>query len=49
VRRLPAATPPVEGAVPTRFLSDADLALLSGYPTEIDDGDLVTLFRLEEA
>jgi hypothetical protein len=39
----------VEEAMPTRFLSDADLAGLSGYPTEIDDDDLVTFFRLEEA
>lgn len=33
--------------MPTRFLSDAELARLSGYPTEIADDDLVTFFRLE--
>jgi hypothetical protein len=33
--------------MPTRFLSDAELARLSGFPTEIDDDDLVTFFRLE--
>lgn len=33
--------------MPTRFFSDAELARLTGYPTEIADDDLVTFFRLE--
>ncbi len=35
--------------MPTRFLSDAELAQLSGFPTEIAAEDLVTYFRLEES
>ena len=33
--------------MPTRFLSDAELARLSGFPEHIASEDLVTYFRLE--
>jgi hypothetical protein len=32
--------------MPVRFLSDAELARLSGWPGEIADDDLVTFFTL---
>ncbi len=35
--------------MPTRFLSDAELAQLSGFPSDIAAEDLVTYFRLEES
>lgn len=35
--------------MPTRFLSDAELAQLSGFPAEIADEDLVTYFTLVDA
>ncbi|MDQ4130780.1 MAG: DUF4158 domain-containing protein, partial [Actinomycetota bacterium] len=34
--------------MPTRYLSDAELARLAGYPETIADEDLVTFFRLED-
>ncbi|MCA1675955.1 MAG: DUF4158 domain-containing protein, partial [Actinobacteria bacterium] len=34
--------------MPTRYLSDAELARLAGYPDTIADEDLVTFFRLED-
>ena len=34
--------------MPTRFLSDAELAQLSGFPTDIAAADLVTYFTLTE-
>ncbi len=34
--------------MPTRYLSDSDLARLSGYPETIADEDLVTYFRLAD-
>src|SRR5271155_3188965 len=33
--------------MPTRFLSDAELAQLAGFPTEVAAEDLVTYFDLE--
>jgi hypothetical protein len=35
--------------MPTRFLPDAELAQLSGFPAEIADEDLVTYFTLVDA
>jgi hypothetical protein len=40
---------PPGDAMPTRFLSDAELAQLSGFPAEIADEDLVTYFTLVDA
>ena len=34
-------------AMPTRFLSDAELAQLAGFPADIAGEDLVTYFTLE--
>ncbi|MGH9068853.1 MAG: DUF4158 domain-containing protein, partial [Acidimicrobiales bacterium] len=34
--------------MPTRFLSDAELAQLSGFPAEIGAEDLVTYFTMAE-
>lgn len=34
--------------MPTRFLSDAELAQLSGFPADIAAEDLVTYFTLTE-
>lgn len=35
------------GDMPTRFLTDAELAQLSGFPADIAAEDLVTYFSLE--
>jgi len=32
--------------MPVRFLSDAELARLSGWPDDVADDDLVTFFTL---
>src|ERR687886_193929 len=45
---LPRGEQHAGGKMPTRYLSDAALARLVGYPETIAEEDLVTFFRLEE-